>query len=170
MIKRRSFLTYFSLGWLAGCFPVVLAACAPQAAADRETATKQTSTTADRSTANTNPTSADDKGGVKPQPKKTTDGFTIVGTVADLDKKGELQVQGIAVTRAAANSKELLAVNPRCTHNGCTVNWDSASKKYECPCHGSDFAADGKVLKGPATKPLVTYSAKIEGTQVLVKA
>lgn len=158
MIKRRSFLTYFSLGWLASCFPVVLAACAPSASKTQET--KATATTP----------AADDKGGAKPSLKKTADGFTVVGSVADLDKKGQLQIQGIAVTRDPANPKKLLAVNPKCTHQGCIVKWVAGEKKYECPCHDSDFAANGKVLKGPATEPLDTYTVKIEGTQVLVKA
>ncbi len=157
MLKRRSFLTYFSVGWLASCFPVVLAACAPTASTNSETTTK------------TNPT-ADDKGRGKPVPKMTADGFTIVGTVADLDKNGQVQIDGVAVSRDPANPKNLLAVNPRCTHNGCIVKWLTAEKRYECPCHDSDFAADGKVLKGPATKPLTTYSAaKIAGNQVVVK-
>ena len=158
MIKRRSFLTYFSVGWLASCFPVVLAACAPSSSSTQDTMAK------------TNPLAADDKGGAKPVPKMTADGFTIIGTVADLDKTGQLQIEGIAVARDPSNAKKLVAVNPRCTHNGCTVKWIAAEKRYECPCHDSDFAADGKVLKGPATKPLVTYNAKIDGTQVVVKA
>jgi cytochrome b6-f complex iron-sulfur subunit len=157
MIKRRSFLTYFSVGWLSSCFPVVLAACAPSGSKTQET------------TAKTEPSAADDKGGAKPLSQKSADGFTVVGTVADLDKTGQLQIQGIAVTRDPA-SKKLLAVNPKCTHKGCTVKWMAAEKKYECPCHAADFAADGKVLKGPAKEPLATYPAKIQGTQVLVKA
>ncbi len=157
MIKRRSFLTYFSVGWVASCFPVVLAACAPSGSKTQETTTK------------TDTPAADDKGGAKPLSQKTADGFTVVGTVADLDKAGQLQVEGIAVTRDPA-SKKLLAVNPKCTHKGCTVKWMAAEKKYECPCHDSDFAADGKVLKGPATQPLAVYTAKIEGNKVVVKA
>lgn len=157
MIKRRSFLTYFSVGWLSSCFPVVLAACAPSSSK-----TGATIATADTP-------AAGDKGRTKISPQKTADGFTIVGTVADLDKTGQLQVQGIAVTRDPA-SKKLLAVNSKCTHQGCDVKWVSADKKYACPCHDANFAADGKVLKGPADRPLPTYAAKIQGTQVLVKA
>jgi cytochrome b6-f complex iron-sulfur subunit len=157
MIKRRSFLTYFSVGWLSSCFPVVLAACAPSSSNTQQT------------TAKTDTPAADDKGGSKPLAQKTADGFTVVGTVADLDKTGQLQVQGIAVTRDPA-SKKLIAVNSKCTHKGCDVKWVAADKKYACPCHDSDFAADGKVLKGPASQPLATYPAKIQGTQVLVKA
>jgi cytochrome b6-f complex iron-sulfur subunit len=157
MIKRRSFLTYFSVGWLSSCFPVVLAACAPSNSNTQGTTTK------------TEPLAAEDKGRTKLPEQKTADGFTVVGTVADLDKTGQLQVQGIAVTRDPA-SKKLLAVDPKCTHKGCNVKWIAAEKKYECPCHGADFAADGKVLKGPATQPLATYPAKIQGAQVVVKA
>jgi cytochrome b6-f complex iron-sulfur subunit len=63
----------------------------------------------------------------------------------------------------------LLAVNPKCTHEGCDIKWMAGEKKYECPCHSAEFAADGKVLKGPAKKNLATYPAKVVGTQILVK-
>jgi Rieske Fe-S protein len=36
-----------------------------------------------------------------------------------------------------------------CTHEGC----DTAvtNNRFECPCHGSIFAADGSVIRGPST-------------------
>jgi cytochrome b6-f complex iron-sulfur subunit len=155
MIKRRSFLTYFSVGWLSSCFPVVLAACAPNKSA-QTTATAGTSAT-------------DDKGAAKPAAKKTADGFTVIGSTADLEKAGYLQTKTVAVTKDPTNPKKLIAVNPKCTHQACDVKWMAGEKKYDCPCHDSEFAADGKVLKGPATKSLATYPAKIVGNQVLVK-
>ncbi|MBD2592720.1 Rieske 2Fe-2S domain-containing protein [Nostoc spongiaeforme FACHB-130] len=39
-----------------------------------------------------------------------------------------------------------------------------------CPCHRAEYASDGQVQKGPAEKPLKTYTAKIEGDSVLVKS
>jgi cytochrome b6-f complex iron-sulfur subunit len=156
MIKRRSFLSYFSIGWLVSCFPIALAACST---------TKSTSTT----TATTDAPVADNKDTTKPTDPKLAEGFTAIGSVADLDKAGYLQTKTVAVIRDPANSKQLLAVNPKCTHKGCDVKWVAGEKKYECPCHDADFAADGKVLKGPATTSLATYPVKIVGTQVLVK-
>jgi cytochrome b6-f complex iron-sulfur subunit len=156
MIKRRSFLGYFSIGWLTACFPVVLAACAPKQATNETT----------KSTAEP---IADDKEAAKPATKNTADGFTVVGTVAQLDKAGFIQTKQVAVIKDPANPKKLLAVNPKCTHQGCDVKWMAGEKKYDCPCHDAEYAPDGKVLKGPAQKSLATYPAKIVGTQVLVK-
>lgn len=49
---------------------------------------------------------------------------------------------------------ELHAVSARCTHLGCLVGWNRADRIWECPCHGSQFGADGALLQGPATEPL----------------
>ena len=41
-----------------------------------------------------------------------------------------------------------------CTHMGCVVHWNSLEQCWDCPCHGSQFAADGSCLNGPAVSPL----------------
>ncbi|MEA5511883.1 ubiquinol-cytochrome c reductase iron-sulfur subunit [Crocosphaera sp. UHCC 0190] len=98
--------------------------------------------------------------------------FQAVGTVTELKEKGQIlneKLPGGAVL-VVENGTGLMAVNPTCTHGGCTVNWEADNKIFACPCHGSKFAADGQVLHGPAKDPLSTYESKLEGDQILIKA
>jgi glycine/D-amino acid oxidase-like deaminating enzyme len=43
---------------------------------------------------------------------------------------------------------------PRCTHLGCLLNFNTAEQSWDCPCHGSRFGVDGRVLEGPAVEDL----------------
>lgn len=50
----------------------------------------------------------------------------------------------------------LYAMSMICTHLGCIVM--RSQDGFQCPCHGSKFARDGKVLKGPAPRDLDWYA------------
>jgi cytochrome b6-f complex iron-sulfur subunit len=54
------------------------------------------------------------------------------------------------------------ALQPICTHLGCTVPWNAEQNRFICPCHGSQYDAVGRVLHGPAPRslPLVTVVTK----------
>jgi Rieske Fe-S protein len=52
------------------------------------------------------------------------------------------------------------ALTPICTHLSCVVSFDEANREWHCPCHGSRFATDGRVLHGPAKKPLRVVRAE----------
>lgn len=46
------------------------------------------------------------------------------------------------------------AVSAICTHLGCIVNWNSAEKSWDCPCHGARFTCEGQIIQGPAVADL----------------
>ncbi|MFN2543063.1 MAG: FAD-dependent oxidoreductase [Actinomycetota bacterium] len=49
---------------------------------------------------------------------------------------------------------ELHRVSAVCTHLGCVVSWNGAERSWDCPCHGSRYGVDGRVIEGPATRDL----------------
>lgn len=59
------------------------------------------------------------------------------------------------------------AVSPICTHRGCTV--DVNGERLVCPCHGSTYDRDGRVLKGPAQRPLQRYTVSRSGNELLLE-
>lgn len=70
---------------------------------------------------------------------------------------GEGAVVTIDGRRAGAFRDEhgtLHIVDTTCTHMGCELEWNSGERSWDCPCHGSRFSMNGKVLEGPAKKPL----------------
>jgi quinol---cytochrome c reductase iron-sulfur subunit, bacillus type len=62
----------------------------------------------------------------------------------------------------------VVAFNPACTHLGCAYHWDGPANHFICPCHSSVFSIDGKVLAGPAPRPLDRYVAKVEAGKILI--
>lgn len=70
--------------------------------------------------------------------------------------EGAIVHVGSRVLGVACNGdEEIHVVDATCTHMGCIVEHDAAQQCWQCPCHGSRFALDGRVLNGPATTPLV---------------
>lgn len=51
-------------------------------------------------------------------------------------------------------------VSPVCPHLGGIVSWNDADQAWECPLHGSRFAADGTLLEGPATRDLTRIASE----------
>jgi len=61
-----------------------------------------------------------------------------------------------------------LALSRVCTHLGCTVPWDAASRSFVCPCHASSYDIRGCVVTPPAPRPLDVYPVRIENGIVKV--
>jgi glycine/D-amino acid oxidase-like deaminating enzyme/nitrite reductase/ring-hydroxylating ferredoxin subunit len=69
--------------------------------------------------------------------------------------EGRLVRQGVKKVAAYRDDDGTLhAVSSVCTHLFCQVKWNSAERSWDCPCHGSRYGVDGRVLQGPAVKPL----------------
>ncbi|NER33954.1 MAG: cytochrome b6-f complex iron-sulfur subunit [Oscillatoria sp. SIO1A7] len=57
-------------------------------------------------------------------------------------------------------------LNAVCTHLGCVVPWNAGKNKFICPCHGSQYNSEGKVVRGPA--PLSLALAHLDVTDDIV--
>jgi len=97
------------------------------------------------------------------------------GSGGDLVELSTVPVGG-AVSAKAPDGKPIIVAQPsegkavafsaKCTHMGCTVAPSGA--KLQCPCHGSQFdSLTGKVLRGPAQRPLSDFPVKVEGGTVV---
>lgn len=64
---------------------------------------------------------------------------------------------------------DVTVFSPICPHLGCRYNWHPEQNEFICPCHGSVFAKDGKVLHGPAPRGLDTLPKKFEDGDLYVK-
>jgi menaquinol-cytochrome c reductase iron-sulfur subunit len=65
-------------------------------------------------------------------------------------------------------SNKIVAFGPQCTHLGCAYHWEPGSSQFVCPCHTSVFSIDGKVVAGPAPRPLDQYQTKIENGRLRI--
>ena len=150
-MDRRTFLGWIGVGTLASSLPLVIIACSDsqnngtKASADIE----QNATVA------------------------TKDDFYLMGISSELENKGfllneDIEGKPVMVFRHP-ETKELVALNPKCTHQQCNLNLDTTTNLLVCPCHDSRFTFDGKAVKPPARKPLDVYEVKQEEYLILVK-
>lgn len=66
-----------------------------------------------------------------------------------------------------AGAAGFTAVSPICTHRGCTV--DVSGARLVCPCHGSTYDREGRVLKGPAQRSLQRYAIARDGDALVLE-
>jgi cytochrome b6-f complex iron-sulfur subunit len=66
----------------------------------------------------------------------------------------------------------LRALSAICTHMGCIVGWNGATRQFDCPCHGANFDTDGVIQPTPEypyrPPPLIRIPVKVENGEVLV--
>jgi len=64
--------------------------------------------------------------------------------------------------------ERVVAYSPQCTHLGCAYHWEDETNQFVCPCHASRFSIDGKVMGGPAARPLDRYFVFLENNKVMI--
>lgn len=69
------------------------------------------------------------------------------------------------LVRSAGTAYAMSAV---CTHLGCMTRWDAQAGRILCPCHGSQFSPEGRVLGGPAPRPLPRFALVLERGRLVV--
>jgi menaquinol-cytochrome c reductase iron-sulfur subunit len=88
-----------------------------------------------------------------------------VATVQDGYLETQTQKAVWAVKQADG---QVTVFSPMCTHLGCGYHWNEGEQKFKCPCHGSVYDVSGRVVAGPAPRPLDTLPAKTENGRLLV--
>eukprot|EP00239_Pterosperma_sp_CCMP1384_P006040 CAMPEP_0197847000 /NCGR_PEP_ID=MMETSP1438-20131217/4900_1 /TAXON_ID=1461541 /ORGANISM="Pterosperma sp., Strain CCMP1384" /LENGTH=220 /DNA_ID=CAMNT_0043458795 /DNA_START=107 /DNA_END=769 /DNA_ORIENTATION=- len=72
------------------------------------------------------------------------------------------------VVKDDGSAIENYGVNAVCTHLGCVVPWNKAENKFMCPCHGSQYNYQGKVVRGPAPLSLALAHADIDANDTVI--
>lgn len=109
------------------------------------------------------------------KPAATPSGAQLLVPIAEV--QGLAGDQALLITPGGSWPELLVAKKPEgylvvtadCPHAGCTVGWNSGRSEWVCPCHGSRFAVDGRVLEGPADEPLRTPVVRVEAEQLVVE-
>jgi Rieske Fe-S protein len=108
-------------------------------------------------------------------PPQTAVGFNapngsafLMATGGGGNSAGDPAFGGFVVNPGAGAPVEVFA--SRCPHLGCSFAFDTNSKSFKCPCHGSQFNLRGEVIHGPATAPLAKLAWKKgdSGNQLIV--
>lgn len=120
---------------------------------------------------------------VPPKPRKESE-WVEAGDVSQLEPgvPNELvfrrnRVDGWKITSEKTSAwvvkvsdADVVAFSPICTHLGCAYHWDERKNNFLCPCHSSTFGLDGRVLSGPAQRPLDRFRVRIENGRLLLGA
>ena len=88
-----------------------------------------------------------------------------LGKAADVPVGSGKIFGDVLVTQPTAG--DFRGFSARCTHAGCKVSAISGGT-IGCPCHGSAFALDGSVTKGPAKRPLEAKSVRVQGDSIVL--
>jgi nitrite reductase/ring-hydroxylating ferredoxin subunit len=108
--------------------------------------------------------------------EQADEGWTIASPAANVPDRKPVKVtvdgEDVMLYRI---EDQVLAVSNRCTHQGAPlyrgmVKAIGTTPVVTCPAHGSMFQlTDGRVVRGPAMRPIRAYEARINGGAVEVR-
>ncbi len=114
----------------------------------------------------------DEKASNKPD-KNNNKSITIdLGETPSLQKIGGYEtykVEGTPLILIHTGEHTFQSFSLVCTHKGCTLSWKSDSKKFACPCHGSQFNHVGEVTSGPAEEALTEFKTTYTDGVVVIE-
>jgi Rieske Fe-S protein len=110
-------------------------------------------------------------------------GEVVVCKLSDVPKDGVLARTVSYRTRSGAfledvqrpvflrllSDGRVICLSGECTHLGCPVHFAAGAGRFECPCHGGAFSADGTVVAGPPPAPLARFEVLEPGKDGMVR-
>ncbi len=72
------------------------------------------------------------------------------------------QTQDVGAVWALRDGDRPRVFSSICPHLGCAVDYDAEARRFLCPCHGSAFGLDGRVLAGPSPRSLDPLPVRVE--------
>jgi len=75
--------------------------------------------------------------------------------------------QSVYVNKTAEGQLQVLSAI--CPHMGCSVGWQASQGKFVCPCHGGQFAPDGRHLSGPPPRGLDNLRTQVKDGKLQVQ-
>ena len=79
-----------------------------------------------------------------------------------------LNIKGRKILFVRDSAESVRALDAICTHKHWLVSYEHKSRHVVCPKHGSRYALDGSIKKGPSEKPLGVYRCRLVKGRVLL--
>jgi cytochrome b6-f complex iron-sulfur subunit len=149
-MERKEFLSLIGLGSASALAAVCMGGCSKST---------ETSTTPGQPTQPTTPTNVN-----------ITLDLTLPANAALANPGGYIYTGGIIVAKTTTGS--FIAVSQACTHQGSTVQYEGANKRFFCPNHGATFTDTGAYIAGPESSlaPLKQFITTLNGNILTIKS
>jgi len=92
--------------------------------------------------------------------------LTLAANAALNNPGGSVASNGVVVANSAG---AYIAVAQSCTHNGCSLGYNSSSNNFVCPCHSGTFDINGNVTGGPPPAPIKKYTVTKNGNILTIQ-